>query len=183
MAPDARIPDFTLVKLQTFSNVNDAWARGIQASYHQQFQMLPGWLKGFGVDANVTLVDSHIEEYDALTSSTGKAEFGLLPGTAKTTANAAGFYEAHGLELRLSMQYVGRQLFTLGGSKAEDTIEDERTTLDFAANYRITPMWQVYFNARNLTNAPLRFFIGNPTFPIQREFYEQTYEAGVKFHF
>src|SRR6185437_3872800 len=143
LAPDARIPDFTLVKLQTFSNVNDAWARGVQAAYHQQFSMLPGWLKGFGIESNVPLVDSHIEEYDAATSSTGRAEFGLLPGTAKTTANAAGFYEAHGAELRLSMQYVGRQLFTLGGSKAEDTIEDERSTLDFAASYRFTPMWQV----------------------------------------
>ncbi len=182
-APDARIPDAVLVTFQTFSNVNDAWARGIQASYHQQFAMLPGWLKGFGVDANVTLVDSSIEEYDAATSSTGHAEFGLLPGTAKTTANAAGFYEAHGLEVRLSMQYVGRQLFTLGGSKDSDTIEDDRTTLDLAASYRFSPMWQVYFNARNLTNAPLRFFVGNPTFPIQREFYEQTYEAGVRFHF
>src|SRR5262249_19093146 len=157
-APDPRLPDFTLAKLQTFSNVNDAWARGVQFAYHQQFVMLPGWLKGFGVDSNVTLVDSHIEEYDAATSSTGNAEFGLLPGTAKTTANAAGFYEAHGVDVRLSMQYVGRQLFTLGGSKASDTIEDERTTLDLAASYRINPMWQVYFNARNLTNAPLRFF-------------------------
>jgi TonB-dependent receptor len=182
-APDARIPDFPLVKFQTFSNVNDAWARGVQVAYHQQFAMLPGWMKGFGIDSNVTLVDSHIEEYDAATSATGKAEFGLLPGTAKTTANTAGFYEAHGAELRLSMQYVGRQLFTLGGSKASDTIEDERTTLDFAASYRFNPMLQVYFNARNLTNAPLRFFIGDPSFPIQREFYDVTYEAGVKVHF
>jgi TonB-dependent receptor len=182
-APDARIPDFPLVNFQTFSNVSDAWARGVQASYHQQFSMLPGWLKGFGIDSNVTLVDSHIEEYDAATSAAGKAEFGLLPGTAKTTANAAAFYEAHGAELRLSTQYVGRQLFSLGGSKASDTIEDERTTLDFAASYRITPMWQVYFNARNLTNAPLRFYMGDPSFPIQREFYDATYEAGVKFHF
>jgi TonB-dependent receptor len=183
LAPDPRIPDFTLVKLQTFSNVNDAWARGVQAAYHQQFAMLPGWLKGFGVDANVTLVDSHIEEYDAATSSTGQAEFGLLPGTAKTTANAAGFYEAYGADIRLSMQYVGRQLFTLGGSKANDVIEDERTTLDLATSYRFTPMWQVYFNVRNLTNAPLRFFIGNPGFPIQREFYDVTYEAGLRLHF
>jgi TonB-dependent receptor len=183
LAPDARIPDFTLVKLQTFENLNNAWARGLQASYHQKFSMLPGWMKGFGIDSNVTLVDSRIEEYDAATSDTGKAEYGLLPGTAKTTANAAGFYEAHGAEVRLSMQYVGRQLFTLGGSKAEDTIEDERTTLDFAASYRFTPMLQVYFNARNLTNAPLRFFVGNPSFPIQREFYDVTYEAGVKVHF
>ena len=145
--------------------------------------MLPSYFKGFGVDANVTVVDSRIEEYDAATSSTGQAEFGLLPGTAKTTANAALFYEAHGADLRLSAQYVGRQLFTLGGSKANDTIEDERTTLDFASAYHVNRTWTVYFNAKNLTNAPLRFFVGNPSFPIQREFYEVTYEAGVKAHF
>jgi hypothetical protein len=25
--------------------------------------------------------------------------------------------------------------------------------------------------------------MGDPSFPIQREFYDATYEAGVKFHF
>jgi hypothetical protein len=42
---------------------------------------------------------------------------------------------------------------------------------------------QFYFNAKNLTNAPLRFYEGAPNRPIQREFYDATFEAGVKIHF
>lgn len=38
------------------------------------------------------------------------------------------------------------------------------------------------FTEASRDQAPLRFYIGNPSFPIQREFYDVTYEAGVKFH-
>lgn len=40
--------------------------------------------------------------------------------------------------------------------------------------------WSVYFNVRNLTNAPLRIYLGFPDWPIQREFYDQTYETGIR---
>ena len=171
------------VKFQTFENISSAYARGLQVAYHQQFTALPGLLNGLGLDANATYVDSRIEEYDATTSAAGVAEYGPLPGTSRYTANAALFYEAHNVNVRLSTQYVGHQLFSLGGSKETDTIEDDRTTLDLASSYRFTPNLTAYFNVRNLTDAPLRFYIGNPSFPIQREFYGQTYEAGLRFHF
>ncbi|MDB5468201.1 MAG: TonB-dependent receptor, partial [Phenylobacterium sp.] len=40
-----------------------------------------------------------------------------------------------------------------------------------------------YFNAKNLTNAPLRFYLGSASYPIQREYYDQTFEAGVRARF
>lgn len=167
----------------TYANRSSAYARGIEAAYHQQFTMLPSFWSGFGMDANVTLVDSHIQEYDAATSATGKAESGLLPGTSRVTANLAGFYEAHGLQLRLAGEYVSKELFSLGGSKAADVIQDNRLTVDFTSSYRLTPAWTVYFSAKNLTNEPLRFYVSQASFPIQREFYKQTFEAGVRAHF
>ena len=184
VASDPRLPLATdPIEIDTYGNVGSAYARGLEASYHQQFTFLPDPLNGIGIEANVTLVDSRIQEYDAATSSTGHAEYGLLPGTSKVTANAAIFYEAHGVNARLSSQYVSSELFSLGGSKQSDSIEDSRLTLDFASSYQITKNWKVYFNAKNLTNAPLRFYVGNPSFPIQREFYDVTYEAGVKVQF
>jgi TonB-dependent receptor len=181
VASDPRIPNFpTPIQIETFSNVPTAYARGIQASYHQQFLSLPDPFNGFGVETNVTYVDSRFQEYDAATSGTGQAEYGPLPGTAAVTANFAGFYEAHGVEARLSGQYVSPMLFSLGGSKQADSIEDARLTLDLATSYAITRNWKVYFNAKNLLNTPLRFYVGNSSFPIQREFYDITYEAGVR---
>lgn len=167
----------------TYANRSDAYARGIEAAYHQQFLWLPGMWRGFGVESNVTVVQSHIQEYDALTSSSGKAEGGLLPGTSRLTWNLAGFYELDRIQARLSGEYVSKELFSLGGSKATDTIQDDRLTMDFTASYRFTPNFTFYLNAKNLTDEPLRFYIYNSSFPIQREFYEQTYEAGIRARF
>jgi TonB-dependent receptor len=172
-----------IVDYSSFANRSGAYARGIEAAYHQQFDWLPGLWGGLGLDGNLTLVDSHIEEYDAATSATGHAETGLLPGTSRVTWNAAGFYEAHGVQLRIAAEHVSKELFSLGGSKATDTIQDNRTTLDFTSSYRVTPAWTLYFNVKNLTNEPLRFYVYQPSFPIQREFYDQTFEAGVRAHF
>ena len=169
-----------IVGYTTYANRSDAYARGLEAAYHQQFEFLPGFWSGFGVDANATLVQSRVLEYDAATSDSGQDEFGLLPGTSRLTWNAGGFYEAHGLQLRLAAEYVSKELFSLGGSKAEDTIQDNRLTLDFTSSYELRPGWQVYFNVKNLTNAPLRFYVYQPSFPIQREFYDQTFEAGIR---
>ena len=190
VASDPRLPSYIgPIKLVTYSNVSSAYARGVEASYHQQFQFLPDPFNGFGIESNVTLVDSRIEEYDASTATINNggtptpAQYGLLPGTSRVTFNLAGFYEAHGVEARISSEYVSRELFSLGGLKQDDTIQDDRLTLDWASAYAINDNYKIYFNVKNLTNEPLRFYIGNPSFPIQREFYEQTYEAGLKVRF
>ena len=172
-----------LANVTTYLNVDNAWARGLEFAYHQKFAFLPKPLQGFGVDANLTLVDSHILEYDAATSATGQNQYGLLPGTSQLTWNLAGFYEAYGLELRLAAEYVSHSLFGLGGDKTTDTIQDNRLTLDFSSSYKVNRNWTVYFNARNLLNTPLRYYEGSTNRPIQREFYDATYEGGVRFAF
>ncbi|MDB5460834.1 MAG: TonB-dependent receptor [Caulobacteraceae bacterium] len=171
-----------LANVTTYLNIPTAYARGIEAAYHQQFTFLPGPLNGLGVEANATLVDSHMVEYTAAQSLSGQAQSGPLPGTSATTWNLAGFYEAHGLETRIAAQYVGHSLFGLGGDRSLDTIQDDRLTLDFTSSYKVNPTLTVYFNAKNLTNAPLRYYEGSSNRPIQREFYDATYELGVKIH-
>ncbi len=172
-----------LANVTTYLNIPSAYARGIEAAYHQQFSFLPGVFKGLGVESNVTLVDSHIIEYTALQSVTGRAETGPLPGTSSVTWNLAGFYEAYGVEARIAAEYVSHSLFGLGGDRSLDVIQDDRLTADFTSSYKITSNWSVYFNAKNLTNQPLRYYEGSSNRPIQREFYDATYEFGVKAHF
>jgi TonB-dependent receptor len=184
-----------LATVSTSINIPSAFARGVDADYHQKFTWLMKPFDGLGIDANVTFVDSHIIEYDAQTVfqntlndfgvslANPKAQTGLLPGTSPITWNVAGFYEAYGFELRLAAEYVEHSLFGLGGLKQLDTIQDNRTTLDFTSAYHVNQHWTVYFNAKNLLNTPLRYYEGQSNRPIQREFYEATYEAGVRAHF
>lgn len=41
----------------------------------------------------------------------------------------------------------------------------------------------LYFNVKNLTNEPLRIYEASSNRPIQREFYDETFEGGLKFKF
>ena len=49
----------------------------------------------------------------------------------------------------------------------------------------VTRAWTetAFFNVKNLNNEPLRFFEGRGDRPVQREFYLQTFEFGVRTHF
>jgi len=111
-----------------------------------------------------------------------------LPGTFELTSNAALFYEKGPINLRLAMQYESKALFGVGGSPttfsyatiATDVYQDKRMTLDLSGSYEFTRNVKFYASVKNLTDAPLRFYEGTSNRPIQREFYGQTYEAGVK---
>ena len=177
------LADGNLANVSTYENINSAYARGIEAAYHQQFLFLPRPLDGFGLEANVTLVDSRILEYTAAQSLTGQSEYGLLPGTSRLTWNLSGFYEANGIEARLATEYVSHSLFGLGGDKSFDTIQDSRLTLDFTSSYRLDNHFNIYLNLKNLLNTPLRYYEGAPNRPIQREYYDLTLEGGVRAHF
>jgi TonB-dependent receptor len=172
-----------LANVTTFLNIPSAYARGVTGAYHQKFSWLPKPLDGFGIESNITLVDSHFLEYTAAQSLTHVNEFGQLPGTSQVTWNLAGFYEAHGVETRLAAEYVSHSLFGLGGDQSLDTIQDDRLTMDLSSSYKINKTWTVYFNAKNLLNTPLRYYEGSTDRPIQREFYDITVEGGIRAHF
>jgi TonB-dependent receptor len=160
------------------------YARGVELAYHQKFTMLPGLFRCLGVDGNITWVDSRFKEYDATISADGQNQYGSLPGTSHVTWNLAGFYENDGLAIRLSTEYVGQSLFSLGGNdKSGDVIQDKKLNMDFTSSYQFTQNLTGYFNVKNLLNTPLRYYLGDRNHPIQREIYGETFEAGIRAKF
>jgi len=158
---------------QSFENVSGAFARGLEASFVDHFRSLPAPFDGLGVDSNVTYVKSGVSLRD------GEAKR-LLPGTSPWTGNLALTYEKGPVQLRLAGEYIGHVLFGIGGSPATDVYEESRATLDFYADYDVSKKLSLYFTAKNLLNTPLKFYERASNRPIQREFYLQSYEAGVK---
>src|SRR5699024_6865220 len=47
-------------RIQKPTNANEGKLKGVEIGYQQFFRDLPGWLAGFGVQANYTYVDSSI---------------------------------------------------------------------------------------------------------------------------
>ena len=161
--------------ISTYSNVPDAYVRGIEAQYVQKFAFLPAPFDGLGVNGNITYNKSKVE--------IRPGEFSSLPGTSELTYNVGVFYEAHQVQVRLSLLNVDATIFQIGGAAGLDVFQDKRTTLDLTSSYQLLRNVAVYFNAKNLLNTPLRYYEGLPNRQIQREFYDVSYEAGIRFKF
>ena len=166
-------PGFTTARINSFENIRRAHARGFEAAFVDRLRS--GFLEGMGIDANVTYSSTKVALRDGETTA--------LPGAFDWSGNTALFYERGPVKLRLSGQYQSPVLFGIGGSRATDVFQDKRLTLDAAASYNATRNVQIYLNAKNLTNEPLRFYEGSKNRPIQREYYDATVEGGVKLRF
>jgi TonB-dependent receptor len=163
------------LRLFTFNNVDKSHARGAEFNWEERFKDLPGFLSGLGASANYTFVDSRIE--------IRPGEFSTLPSASKNTWNAAVFYEQNGVGLRVVGYSTSADLFSIGTQRSGDVFNATRTSMDFGSTYAFAEHWTAYFNAKNLLNTPHRFYQGTVDRTIQREFYGQTYQVGVRFDY
>ena len=132
----------------TVTNALSADVHGVELIVQQ---MLPF---GFGVEVNGTYVHSN-KNFDNESLTTNQF---ALPGIGNS-ANLVGFYDAHGLLARLTVQWQGTQLLELGQEQgggafgAEPVYLAASTVVDFSTQYQITQHLAGYFEALNLTNS------------------------------
>jgi len=165
------------VAVTTYVNIPDSRSWGAELNYEQRYRALPGWLGGFGTSVNYTYVDSEAQFRPGRNQT--------LPSSSRNTANASIFYEKYGFTGRLGAYYVSRSLWAFGGytQPQYDVFSEARTEVDFGASYMFVKGLSVYFDAKNITNAPLKFTEGTSDRPIQREYYRPTYQFGLQFSY
>jgi TonB-dependent receptor len=150
----------------------DLW--GLEVSWNQQFTQLPGWLAGWGVFANYTYTDSEVD-------LPGRDEEVRFPGQANHSGNAAISYEAFGFQGRIALNYNGSYLDEVGGDADEDIFYKDHTQLDLSMSYSFWRGTSIFLEVVNLTDAPLVYYIGEESRPIQQEYYSRWASLGVKF--
>jgi outer membrane receptor protein involved in Fe transport len=104
-----------------------------------------------------------------------------LPGAPQNTLNASLYYEGKKLTLRTSFNFADDFIDEVGDEAFFDRYYDKVTYLDFNANYSFTPKINVYFEAKNLLNQPLRYYQGVSERTMQEEFYNVKLFFGIKF--
>ncbi len=132
----------------TYTNAGKADVNGIEVTWQQML-----WL-GFGMQINGTYVhtNANFNNYSTTSNQFGVTGLG-------NSANFIGFYQAHGLEARLALQWQGSQLLGLGQEQGGGAFGNEpvylaaSTELDFSTQYDLTKHVQVYFDAINLTDS------------------------------
>jgi TonB-dependent receptor len=176
-----------VVQYISFANAPTAHLYGLELNYEQHFRdQLPGPLGGLGVAANWTWVDSWYEVpvIDPITHLTIQSRTSLLPSTSRNTANAELLYDMYGLSVTVGAYYTSKNIFGVGYTAATEDWTQERFSVDFGSQYKVTDALGVYLNLKNLTNTPLKFTEGpGENRVIQREFYGITLLFGGTYKF
>lgn len=114
------------------TNGADGYARGFEVAWHQYFDTLPGWLSGFGMQANFTYVDSKMKRKNGVPSSyctsgngaenlnlnvngcdTDGRSFGDMPLTnlSRNTINLSLLYDKDAISARLAYSWRDKYLY------------------------------------------------------------------------
>ena len=168
--------------LSSFDNGKDGELTGLELAYTGRLDnYIEGFWSGFGIEANLTAIDS---EY----TTPGGLKFNL-PGQSDLSYNFSLFYEDHGLMARLSYRYRDEfadetetaTVFAL----ADGIYWDEQSRVDLAVRYDLAPLIgynaSLFLNVNNLTDEEDGQYEGKPWKPIRVESYGRRYLAGVRF--
>lgn len=192
---------YGLVEIEKAINGNEAFVYGSELQFQSKFDFLPKILKDFGVFFNYTFTHSEAfinkrisanyadavvifgEDDLSFFSSDSLQEQINLPGQAKHSGNLALFYDDGKFYAKLSANYHDAFLYQLGADPDLDEYYDSLLQFDFTANYAINDNFKVFVDAMNLSDAPLKFYLGKPEQLKVQEYYSWTLRTGVKLSF
>jgi TonB-dependent receptor len=164
-------------------NAGSAWISGFEASYLQHLSSLPGLLSGLGLSANYGYTASRA------TGIRGRSDQPMLLRTSPNAFNISPTYDRGRVSLRVGLSYNQASIYsyqytdgTPGGVNGplSDIYFYSHFQVDAQASLRVTRGLNVVIAGLNLNNEVFGFYQGDPQYMIQREYYQPTYEVGVR---
>ncbi len=156
---------------------------GLELAFNRRFDMLPGFLKGFGVELNYTGIWSKAEIPCYL--STGIINVTTpLPNQSNHLFNATLYYELNGLTVKLAGNFRGKSLEAFNQSLSKElwTWTDNYFSLDAAASYAFNKHLRIFAEVQNLTNAPVRMYLGDKERTKDIEWSAIRGQAGIRWN-
>ena len=103
---------------------------------------------------NAMLADSKVNLKSGLPTQ-------MIPGMSHFVANAALYYEAHGLNMRIAVNHLSETLYQIGGAPTNfstgsiptDIYLAPRTEVDASASYDLTRQFTVFGEVTNINNS------------------------------
>ena len=145
-------------------NMGRGLVRGAEAGYNQFFDFLPGWLKGLGVQANFTYIDSKGGVNSGTNPYTNETVTGValpLTGLSKRSYNLVGMYEYDRWSARLAWNWRSRYLLTTSDAATHlPTWSDDYGQLDASVFYKLNKSMQIGLQMNNLTDSTTKVLMG-----------------------
>ncbi len=158
---------------------------GIEMSWQQRLQFLPGILSGFGVSANYSYTKSQAD----FPVTYGRTDHPALMRQAPNNWNVDVTYDKSRFSGRLGLTHNDAYIYQYNyidgadlGLKGPngDVYSYAHTQLDAQASYRLKGGLKAFVSLLNLNNEVFGFYQGSPIYPTQREFYSPTFSFGLR---
>ncbi|MFP5391502.1 MAG: TonB-dependent receptor [Gammaproteobacteria bacterium] len=143
-------------------NVNEGQLKGVEIGYRQFYDFLPGWLSGFGLEANYTYMKGYFLD---------KGVESPFRGTSKYAYNIVGLYEKGPYSARLAYNYRSRfvdeyNYRTLPAPVGPlNLIVDPIKTMDASFSYKLTENLGITLDVENLLDRTYHDYHGVPNQP------------------
>ncbi len=182
---DQRIERLRLRRGQ--ENASSGTITGVELTAQIPFTFLPQPFDGFGVDANVTLIDSSIDLTGTNLLKFQPDREGLdMPFFRQPDwiGNVSLWYQKGRLSGRIAVRFQDSQWDEAEDSALLDAWSAEQTFWDAQIAYRFNDNWTFYANLQNLTNETDDRWTGNvPSRLADREDFGATYRFGLRWNY
>ena len=140
-------------------NNGEGKVKGFEVAYQQFYDFLPGWMSGFGLQANYTYVDQTaipnggVRSVGATGVSGDQSRFTVtdLENLSEHTINLVGLYENDTVEARLAYNWRSDFLLTTSDVITRLPVYNESTgQLDASFKYNVTDQFQIGVQGVNL---------------------------------
>ncbi len=171
------------VPINTLVQGGGGTLKGVEASWKQSFGdigFLPTFVRDFGYDLNFTYSPSTTGDKDLA----GKD----IPfqDNSKYQANAALYYQAHGVQARVAWNYRSKRAVQsnfVNGLTGSELYQAPTNYVDASISYDITPNLTIYGQGQNLTGEYEKYYIVYPDERAYNNIYERRFMAGARFKF
>jgi TonB-dependent receptor len=153
--------------INTTINAEEADVQGLELTFADQFDFLPGVLNGLGFGGSLTFIDSGVQ----VARGTEVLRLPLLQ-QADTLTSATVYYQKGKWDLSGTYKYNSNFLTDYGDSRALDLDQGGFGRFDFRAQYKLLPDVNLIFLGINLNDEPTTEFQGG--IPAQITEYEYT---------
>lgn len=167
-------------RISEMRNSDKGHIAGVEFNWQQNFifESLPGT---FGLMANLTLTDSEIKLGSAASTGRSKAP---LEGQSDYVANLAVFWETDRANIRLSYNDRGDYVEVLDlADPSLDLYWQGRDQLDLSASYELTSNFELYLEAKNLTDTEGVRYYGSSSRVYERERFGRTTFLGARYKY
>ncbi len=158
----------------------------VAALHHMDY--LPGWLSGFGVQANYTYATSKDDGADPVNQPAIAEPGSALEGFARQSYNVTAFYEYQGLQARVAYNWRGDFMHARDG--AADNIAAALPVhtaaygqIDMSLSYDLTDSVTLSAEAINLANERLLQYVDVPSRVTLVQYTGARYQLGVRARF